>query len=421
VKPLAGLLGFFSFEPEWSLYTFIRTGLLALQHRGGERRVVCSKVDNEVVCRNLGSWSKKSLGTQVAVAATYSIRNLDGLVVSNGIVAAVADRRSKYLEEVVEELSKAASKEATWKAVEKILRGYSDMDIPTFLAITNRDELVAWRTLSGLTPLVIGGYGFDMLIASSESSTLEIIDADVRRYLDPAEGVYVSRNYLKFFKAGDRPGNGLCAFELLYTARHDAIVNGVGVYEFRKSLGRELSKLLASEVDVIVGVPETATPYAIGLSQAAGKPFEIAFVPTIAKSRSMMKLDPLERLISVHLKLNPVRSSLEGRRVAVVDDSMVTGATMRTVSQILRLRVGVKEIHLLIASPKLVRSCPYSVFDLSQDRLIAANLDDEHARRYLEVDSLTWLDLESVEKVSQIFRCSLCGYCLGRERIGGAR
>lgn len=338
---------------------------------------------------------------------------------SGGAVAAVTDRRSRYLGEVVEELSKAVSKGATWRAIREVLEGFSEVDIPTFLAVTSRDELIAWRTPSGLTPLVVGGYGFDMLVASSESSAIEVLDADVRRYLGPAEGVYVSGSYLRFFKAGSGLGRGLCAFELLYTARHDAVVDGVAVYEFRKGLGRELSKLLADEVDVVVGVPETATPYAIGLSQATGKPLEVAFIPTATRSRSMLKLDPLDRLVAVHLKLNPVRSSLEGRRVAVVDDSMVTGATMKSVSQMLRLRVGVKEVHLLIASPKLVQSCPYSIFELSQDHLIAANLDDEYARVYLEVDSLAWLNLESVERVSRTFRCSLCGYCFGRESLGG--
>jgi amidophosphoribosyltransferase len=175
-----------------------------------------------------------------------------------------------------------------------------------------------------------------MLLASSESSAIEVLDADVRRYLGPAEGVYASGNYLKFFKTGGGVGGALCAFELLYTARHDAVVDGVPVYEFRKSLGRELSKLLTSDVDVVVGVPETATPYAIGLAQAVGRPFELAFVPTAARGRSMMKVDPVERLVAVHLKLSPVRSSLEGRRVAVVDDSTVAGTTMG--SLISRLR-----------------------------------------------------------------------------------
>jgi amidophosphoribosyltransferase len=133
----------------------------------------------------------------------------------------------------------------------------------------------------------------------------------------------------------------------------------------------------------------------------------------------MMKVDPLERLIAVHLKLNPIRSSLEGRRVAVVDDSMVTGTTMRSVSQVLRLRVGVREVHLLVASPKLVHSCPYAVFELSEDHLIATNLGDELARAYLEVDTLAWLDLGSVERVSKAFHCRLCRYCFGVEGPGG--
>jgi amidophosphoribosyltransferase len=204
----------------------------------------------------------------------------------------------------------------------------------------------------------------------------------------------------------------------LYLARHDAIVDGVSAYEFRKHLGRELAKYLESDVDVVVGVPETALPYAIGFAEVINKPFEMAFMATGGRRRSMLFSDPFEKIVSIHLKMNPIRGVLEGKRVALVDDSMVTGSTIKTVSQILRFRVGVPEVHLFIASPPLIMPCPFSVLRLDMKGLLAANLSQSLARDYLEVDSLHWLSKEDVDRVASRFGLKLCGKCFGVDFFG---
>ncbi|MEM1595505.1 MAG: phosphoribosyltransferase family protein, partial [Ignisphaera sp.] len=173
------------------------------------------------------------------------------------------------------------------------------------------------------------------------------------------------------------------------------------------------------EVDVVVGVPETALPYAIGFANSIQKAFDMAFVATGGRRRSMLASDPFEKIVAIHLKMNPIRSSLEGKRIAIVDDSMVTGSTMKTVSQILRFRVGVKEIHLFIASPPLVHGCPYNVMRLDVQNLLAANLSKELAKSYLEVDSLHWLSKEDVDRVARRFGIRFCGKCFGVDYFGG--
>uniref|UniRef100_A0A7C2ZN51 Amidophosphoribosyltransferase n=1 Tax=Ignisphaera aggregans TaxID=334771 RepID=A0A7C2ZN51_9CREN len=381
---MSGLLAIYAFDEMWSLNSYVRYGLMALQHRGTERYVVCTAANNTECC--VGDRIEDvavRASDHKAIAAAYS--TADGGVHQETInstgIALLAEREHKALSELTRELAKALSKNP-YNDVPATLRAYSDIDdLPSFVALSNRGEVLAWRSPSGLTPMVLGGYGFDMTIVSSESTAIDILDADVRKFVSPGELVYQNRFLLKSFNAYSNTKPRLCLFELLYLARHDAIVEGVSVYEFRKSLGRELATTFDKDVDAVMGVPETAIPYALGLSNAIGKPFELAFVATGSRSRSMLRADPREKLIAIHLKMNPVRSSLEGKRIALVDDSMVTGATAKTVSQILRYRIGVEEIHLLIASPPLVTSCPYNVMKLNIESLLAANLSKDDGRK----------------------------------------
>lgn len=416
---MPGLLSVFSFEPGWPLYVYAKYGLLTLQNRGEEKKILCMNANSGVECRDLYEWSSTKNISNGFIAGVFNSVDLDGYIYWNDKLAVITDRRFKEISELADSIEKLISEDALWRSIEKVLSDFNGKEIPSFIAITKNGDEVIYRSPLGLTPLSIGGYGFDLLIASSESSTIEVLDADVRRYLKPGEGVVVSRNYLRFFQVERSRIWKICAFELLYTSRHDSLIDGIGVYEFRKTLGARLSRQLQSEnIDIVLGVPETAIPYAIGLAQASGKPFEQAFIPTPVRSRSMLKNNPLERLIAIHLKLNPVKSVLGGKRVAVVDDSMVTGATLKSVSQILRNRVGVRELHLFIASPKIIKECPYRIFEFNKDCLISANLDDELLRKYLEVDSVNWLDLESLNDVARMYNCKLCGSCFGREVLG---
>ncbi|MEM3988258.1 MAG: hypothetical protein QXZ22_06605, partial [Sulfolobales archaeon] len=126
-----------------------------------------------------------------------------------------------------------------------------------------------------------------------------------------------------------------------------------------------------------------------------------------------------EKLISIHLKLNPVKSVFRGKRVAVVDDSMVTGSTLKTVAQVLRYRVGARELHLLLASPKLVGTCPYGVIKLDPTSLISAHLDSSVIEKYLDVDSVSWLKDSDIEAAASRFGMKFCCACFGRDVIGG--
>lgn len=414
---MAGLLALLSFEDDWPIKDFIKYGLESLSHRG-EYGVVCFRASGSVRCVEYSDSIPSISGSAIAAWMEEDSRELQ--VAERGSSAIIFDRPGKHVDDVANIVDVALSSTNIQVKLPKLLDGLTGVDIPSFVALSSRGEIIAWRSNSGLTPLAVGGYGFDMVIASSESFTIEMLDADVRRYLSPGEGLYISRNLVKTFRTTPLGRCGLCLLELLSIARHDSIIDGVNTYEFRKVLGEELGKYLNNQVDVVVGIPETATPYAIGLSQYVGAKYETAFIASSRRVRSLLKRELRDRVAIAQLKLSPIREVLDGKKVALVDDVVVTGYTLKTASQILRYKVGVSELHALIASPRIVEPCPYGIMRLDRGNLIAAHLDDNSIRRFLEVDSITWLREGDLERVAKAFGIRLCGRCFGMDLIGGS-
>ncbi len=418
---MSGLLAIASFSEDAPVGRRALYALRALEHRGGSRAVACFATEKGIECSSGESVRALSVspGARAVVAAVYSSPSdcsVTRIEAGGEEAIALCSRPCPGARRAIEE------------AVSEALRGRNpviDTEIPSFVALTSSGSIVAVRDSAGLTPLSVGGLGFDAAVIASETPAIEVSGASPRDWLRPGEGVVVSRHLAKRVevRGAARRGHALCSFELLYITRHDAIVDGVPVYSFRKMLGYELGRVAKlSSIDVVTGIPETAIPYAIGLSQAIGKPFEIGFVPTGGERiRAALQGDPLARLVAIHMKMNPVAKALEGKSVALVDDSMVTGATAKTVSQILRYRVGVRELHLFIASPPLVSDCPHGVLSYDRGSLLAANMSARDAARYLEVDSLHWVDRSSLELAARVFGVPLCAKCFGIGVVGGSR
>jgi len=415
---LGGLLAVYAFDELWDVSNYLKYGCMALQHRGLEKGILCYVKEGSVRCEEFAeAESIREVGSHIGVLGLYSGgAAFAEASTGGGEVVLLADREHPALSDIAREIAVAMASSGGSKkimAVGEVFERYPDA--PTLAALSSSGEVVAWR--GGLTPLALGSYGFDMAIVASESAAVDILGAEYRKSLEAGEGVFISRHLFKTFRV---PGVGgpLCAFELLYLARPDSVINGVSVYQFRKKLGEEVALKFGKDVDIVVGVPETAYPYALGFAQRLGKPLELALIPTGSRQRSMLKVNPAEKIIAIHLKMNPVRSILEGNRIALIDDSMVTGATVKTVSQILRFSVGVEEIHLVIASPPLKSGCPAKVFDLDVSKLLAANLSHDLAVKYLDVDSVTWIDREAMDRVAKSFGLRLCGRCFGVEFFG---
>lgn len=170
--------------------------------------------------------------------------------------------------------------------------------------------------------------------------------------------------------------------------------------------------------DVVIGMPETGVIYGLKVAEALRKPFEYALM-NIERRRSALRKDLIDKLSSIHLKLSPVTSAVRGRRVLLIDDSLLTGLSIKEASQVLRHRAGVSEVHVAIASPRMVRSCPYGIDMPPNNQLLTNTFNDEDAQKVLEVDSLTWLSLEDLYEAADevgIGRGGICTYCMGGER-----
>lgn len=417
-----GMVAIMPFEEDWDLRPYLHYAFLGLQHRGGDNKVYCTLVDNRPLCMEYeGEGISQGISKPVVAFTSSDEPSRHWLEIErNGIrLVAIYDRFTNDLEFFLDKLLERSNNIVNEAGrIARDLTNSMDLDIPSFIALTSRGEILSMRSNLGISPLVIGGYGFDLAIVSSESSLIDILDSDTRRHVKPGEMIYIAKSLFKVFESNMDNGS-LCVFEPLYLARHDSIMDyNIHVYEFRKELGRELARGFNNEIDIVVGVPETAYPYAIGLARELRKPFELGFHPTPGRYRSMLKRTGTERLIAIHLKMNPIRKVLEGKRIALVDDSMVTGTTIKTISQILRNKVGVEEIHLLIASPRLTRSCPYGYMYIDEKLLIASNLSEDAIVKYLEVDSLTWLNEDSLDHVARACDIRLCGRCFGRQFFG---
>ncbi len=419
-----GIISIYAFDNTWRIGKYLYYGLLALQHRGPDTFRVYTIEDNNIVERVLDSlepsiFSEISGHIGVAGAYTGSPSPDPAVLFETGrdSIAIIADpyrNSNDSLELVAEQLLDTYKKSSS--LLEAFRKVYVEAKVPVHVLaiISSRGELVVFRSPPGIKPMVVGGYGFDMMISSSETPAIEIIGGEPRRPLEPGEALYVNQYLVKTEKIMYSPNIRLCALEPIYLCRHDSVIDGVEVYSFRKALGEALARLFDKEIDSVVGVPETALPYAVGFSQVLGKKLEIGFVATGTRARSALRQDVLDKVIAIQLKMNPIKSVFEGKRVAVIDDSLVTGATAKTIVQILRNRLGAREVHLLIASPKITRECPYGGPIASREELLAANLDDDTILKYIEADTLSWIPLNVLEETAKKHGIHLCTQCLGR-------
>ncbi|TRM73636.1 amidophosphoribosyltransferase, partial [Sulfolobus sp. B5] len=209
-----------------------------------------------------------------------------------------------------------------------------------------------------------------------------------------------------------KPKKSYCAIEYIYQARIDSKVNEREVYDLRLRIGEQFAIERPLNADTVIGVPETALPFAIGYSRKLGLPMDLGFTRTGSPIRTMLASDSFLKIVGVQLKLNPIKTAVKGKRVVLIDDSMVTGTTIKNTVFNLR-KLGAKEVHVLIGSPKLISNCPYGIEVPEEKELISANLNDSEIAKVLGVDSIYWLSLEGLIKV--IGHNSLCLGCMTKK------
>jgi amidophosphoribosyltransferase len=271
------------------------------------------------------------------------------------------------------------------------------------------EKLIAVRDPYGFRPLCLGKLGSGYVLAS-ESTALDTISAEFVRDVKPGEMIEVDGSAIEscIFKKSER--NALCVFEYIYFARADSIIDDISVYEVRKRMGRELARLSTVQADVVIPVPDSGVTTAIGFSREANIPFEIGLFKNSYVGRTF--IDPMvdERGTKVRIKLNPIRSSLQGRRVAVVDDSIVRGTTSKRIIKMIR-DAGAREVHMYISSPPITHPCFFGIDTSEKRTLIASTQSIEDIRKFLGVDTLTYITLEGLSYAVGKPLDSLCYAC----------
>ncbi len=286
----------------------------------------------------------------------------------------------------------AASRASTFEG--RLMGALHQVEGAFSITVLTPDTVYAARDRHGFRPLVLGRLNGGM-VAASETCALDIVEAEFLREVEPGEVVALEADGVR--TVGRLPAVPLhqCVFELIYFSRPDSTVFGESVDRVRRRLGRRLAAEHPAEADCVISVPDSSNSAALGFSEASGIPFELGLIRNHYIGRTFIRPGQRLREAGVRVKYNGVRPILEGKRVVVVDDSVVRGTTSHKLVQLLR-RFGVREVHLRVASPPIVGPCFYGIDTPERSELIAARSSMEEIRRHLGVDSLGYLSEEGL-------------------------
>jgi amidophosphoribosyltransferase len=258
-----------------------------------------------------------------------------------------------------------------------------------------RTKLIGVRDALGVRPLVLGKIGEQGYCLSSETCGLDIIGAEFVREIEPGEMVVISKGKVESSRPFGAPQSRFCIFEHVYFSRPDSIIGGRSVYETRHQIGVELAREAPVEADLVCPVPDSGTPAAIGYSQESGIPYAMGIVRNQYMGRTFIEPTEQIRNMGVRLKLNVNRALVKGKRVVLVDDSVVRGTTSRKIKDMI-LDAGAAEVHFRIASPPTAWPCFYGVDTPERSKLLAANMTEDEMRDWIGVDSLRFVSIDGL-------------------------
>jgi amidophosphoribosyltransferase len=276
----------------------------------------------------------------------------------------------------------------------------------------DEDSLYAARDPQGVRPLTLGRLERGWVVAS-ETAALDIVGASVVREVEPGELIAVDEHGLRSSRFANPDPKG-CLFEYVYLARPDTTIAGRNVYGARVTIGRTLAREHPAEADLVIGVPESGTPAAIGYAKESGIPYGSGLVKNAYVGRTFIEPSQTIRQLGIRLKLNPLREVIRGKRIVVVDDSIVRGNTQRAIVRMLR-EAGAIEVHVRISSPPVKWPCFYGIDFATRAELLANGLDTEGIRRSIGADTLGYVSLEGLVAASEQPRTRLCRACFDGE------
>jgi amidophosphoribosyltransferase len=285
------------------------------------------------------------------------------------------------------------------------------------LLFLTRDALVAVRDPWGFRPLVLGRVG-DADVVASETCAFDLIGAEPVREIEPGEIWVRTRAGARSLRLGSAPSRARCIFELVYFSRPDSLVFGRNVYEVRKTLGRQLAREHPVAADMVVPVPDSGTAAGLGYAQESGLPFEMALVRSHYVGRTFIEPTQAIRHFGVKLKLGSVKGSVKGKRVVLVDDSLVRGTTAKKIVKMVR-DAGATEVHLRISSPPTTHPCYYGIDTPTREELIASMKSVAEIQRFVECDSLAYISLDGLHQAARGGPGEFCNACFTGRYLAG--
>jgi amidophosphoribosyltransferase len=364
-------------------------------------------------------------GTEFAVGHNGNLTNTDELATSMGMLPGMATSDSDLIAELIaRELDRSALAPpspalpgptvppARGALVDALVQVLPAMHGAFSLVLTDRSQLVGVRDPNGFRPLCLGKLDEGWVLAS-ESPALDITGAHFVRELEPGEVLVINADGCRTFRPwpAERVQPTLCLFEFVYLARPDSRLYGQELHGARVRMGELLAEQAPVAADIVVGVPDSGMPAAEGYSRRSGIPYGHALVKNRYIGRTFINPDPGQRALGVRRKLNPLKDAIAGRRLIVVDDSIVRGTTTRAMVAMLR-EAGAREIHLRISSPPYRWPCFYGLDTGARTELVAADLEVGEICDYIGADSLAYLSLDALKKATGVPGAGFCDACL---------
>jgi len=420
-------------------------GLYALQHRGKESCGIATRTGSEMrvykgmglVADNFGEKSLEKLPGRYAIghvrystAGSSSLRDAQPFLASSGdidlavahngnLTNALAIRhelegygsifQSTMDSEVFVHLyarARGTVEERLTDVLSRVRGAYS-------LVMLVDDVLVAARDPYGFRPLSLGRLNGAWVIAS-ESCAFDLIGAEFERDVEPGEIVTIRRGRMRSRQPLPRVEERHCVFEHIYFARPDSVVYGAPVYDVRKRLGEALAREHPADADIVVPVLDSGAVAALGYAEASGLPYEPALMRNHYVGRTFIEPEQSIRLFGVKVKHNPIRSVVQGKRLVVVEDSIVRGTTLEKLTALFR-SAGAREVHIRVSCPPSTGPCFYGIDTPSREELIGANYSVEEIRARFGADSLAYLSLEGLREVERSMKHGFCDACFSGE------
>jgi amidophosphoribosyltransferase len=418
-------------------------GLYALQHRGQESagiavsngKTINAHKEMGLVAQVFDEQSLEPLQGDLAIGHTrysttgsaivanaqpYTMQSYLGplALAHNGNLTNAAELRLRVLKRGVGLMSTSDSEVATMVLLgadgpdwpERIAHFMDEVEGAYSLTILTRDALYAVRDPLGLRPLCLGRLGDSGWIVASESCALSTIGADYVRDVEPGEALMIAAEGPRTILRRPAARTALCLFEYIYFARPDSMLQDQLIHSVRMELGRELARESHIDADIVMGVPDSATPAAIGYAQESRLPFTEGLIKNRYIGRTFIQPDDRLRKQGVKLKFNPLVSTLQGKRVVLVDDSIVRGNTSGPIVRLLR-DAGATEVHVRVSSPPIQHPCFMGVDMASYPELIAHRMSVDEIREYIQADSLAYLSYNGLLRATGRDPNSFCGAC----------